>query len=290
MNLIIILVFSSFTEFILDANVKVSLRGGHVWEFTCDEDDPIVLGLVSALPGASLDSTLPSDGLIQVESPKGERMFLTRSSLVAVTVSRCEPRAPNPDIAEPDGTPPQGVVTPARFVLFPDFFDEEMIAPLIALGSWEEPAGDFDGDVFALSHRHLPASVVSRLTGGIGEAWRTMGAPGDDDSHLDVRSFRIHSSVAEAPEREKADRDILHFLFHLPVLGGGLNGAGVVLADRQAGKAAPDQCRRVVLRANSLLVWQASSGCGPVLLDWGPGGSALLVSGALRRGRGDGQG
>ena len=70
----------------MDVQVKLWLQGGHVWEFCCDEDDPIIFGLVSALPGADLGGNLPADGLIQVETRTGERVFLARSSLVSVDV------------------------------------------------------------------------------------------------------------------------------------------------------------------------------------------------------------
>jgi len=72
----------------VDVSIRVSLQGGHHWEFVCDEDDPMVFGLVSALPGAKLDASLPPDGLIQVEARNGQRFFLSRSSLVALTISR----------------------------------------------------------------------------------------------------------------------------------------------------------------------------------------------------------
>lgn len=275
----------------MDVDIKVSLRGGHVWEFTCDEDDPIVLGLVSALPGASIDSVLPPDGLIQIESRKGERMFLTRSSLVAVTVSRREPSGPDPEIAETSRRPSLGsAVVPASFVLFPEFLEKETIGALIALAGVEdtaEPAGD---RLRELRLERLPAAVANHLTGSIDDAWRTIGRAGDHDSHLDVKVFLGHSSLTGFPQPTATDQDILHFLFHLPVLDGGLNHVGIFLDDRQAEKNDPELSRRVVLKANSLLVWQASTGCGQVALDWRAGGSALLVSGALRRGGGDGQG
>ncbi len=67
----------------MDVSIRLSLKGGHQWEFVCDEDDPMVFGLISALPGANLDASLPSDGLIQVEARNGQRFFLSRASLVA---------------------------------------------------------------------------------------------------------------------------------------------------------------------------------------------------------------
>src|SRR5262245_23174945 len=68
----------------MDVQVKLWLQGGHVWEFCCDEDDPVVFGLVSALSGSG--ANLPPDGLIQIETRTGERLFLTSSSLVSVDI------------------------------------------------------------------------------------------------------------------------------------------------------------------------------------------------------------
>jgi hypothetical protein len=70
----------------MEVRVKLLLRGGHGWEFCCNDDDPIVFGLVSALPGADVGGNLPPDGLVQIETRTGERLFLTRSSLVSVEI------------------------------------------------------------------------------------------------------------------------------------------------------------------------------------------------------------
>jgi hypothetical protein len=56
----------------MDVVVRLSLQGGHKWDFCCHEDDPIIIGLMSALPGADLERNLPADGLIQLETRTGE--------------------------------------------------------------------------------------------------------------------------------------------------------------------------------------------------------------------------
>jgi hypothetical protein len=91
----------------VDVSIRLLLKGGHHWEFVCDEDDPMVFGLVSALPGAKLDTSLPADGLIQVEARNGQRFFLSRASLVALTISRLPARLEAVGI----GTPVQGQAT-----------------------------------------------------------------------------------------------------------------------------------------------------------------------------------
>ena len=69
----------------MDVQVKLWLQGGDVWEFCCDEDDPTVCGLLTALPGARTENLSP-DGLIQVATREGERRFFARSTLVAVEI------------------------------------------------------------------------------------------------------------------------------------------------------------------------------------------------------------
>jgi hypothetical protein len=71
----------------MDVRIRLLLKDGHVEEFCCDEDDSILFGLVSALPGAEVDANLPPDSLIQIDARGGKRIVLTRSSLVAVQVS-----------------------------------------------------------------------------------------------------------------------------------------------------------------------------------------------------------
>jgi hypothetical protein len=71
----------------MDVQVRLLLKDGHVGEFSCDENDAILYGLVSTLPGAKAGASLPSDGLIHIEARSGQRLYLTRSSLVAVQIS-----------------------------------------------------------------------------------------------------------------------------------------------------------------------------------------------------------
>lgn len=46
----------------MDVQVKLWLKEGHTWEFCCDENDPVLIGLLSALPGAHLGQGLPQEG------------------------------------------------------------------------------------------------------------------------------------------------------------------------------------------------------------------------------------
>lgn len=74
----------------MDVSVKLWLEGGHTWCFCCDEDDPVLLRLVSALPGANLGADVPEDGLIQIDTRTGERFFVSRASLLSVAIDGLE--------------------------------------------------------------------------------------------------------------------------------------------------------------------------------------------------------
>jgi hypothetical protein len=70
----------------MDVQVKLWLKEGHTWEFCCDENDRVLIGLLSALPGAHLGEGLPQEGLIQICSRTGERLFVSRSSLLSIAI------------------------------------------------------------------------------------------------------------------------------------------------------------------------------------------------------------
>ena len=118
----------------MDVQVKLWLQGGHVWEFCCDEDDPMIFGLVSALPGADLGGNLPEDGLIQLETRTGERLFLARSSLVSVDVVPIvdELQFLNANrLASPATGPAQGVLTPSPFAMAANALPSEIHRALV---------------------------------------------------------------------------------------------------------------------------------------------------------------
>src|SRR3974377_92201 len=119
----------------MEVNLKLLLQGGHVWDFCCSDDDPIVFGLVSALPGADIAGNLPPDGLVQIETRTGERLFLARSSLVSVEIV---PVA-NPlsflgikRLATPSASLPTGASVPSPFVLTNDVLPDDVHLALVA--------------------------------------------------------------------------------------------------------------------------------------------------------------
>ncbi|HEY4253066.1 MAG TPA: 2OG-Fe(II) oxygenase [Roseomonas sp.] len=97
--------------------VRLLMGAGHVREWTCDAGDPLIHGLLSALPGASLDPGLPPDGLIQINAGAGQRLFITRSSLVAIEIDDIDP----PPAAEP-----------VPIIIHRDFLDAALAAELLA--------------------------------------------------------------------------------------------------------------------------------------------------------------
>src|SRR5215469_12498877 len=112
----------------MDVQVKLWLQGGHVWEFCCDEDDPVVFGLISALPGTDSGASLPPDGLIQIETRTGERLFLTRSSLVSVDILRITDEMQLLDAKRlaTCSSESSDQLSPAPFVLVPNALPDEV--------------------------------------------------------------------------------------------------------------------------------------------------------------------
>lgn len=183
----------------MDVRIKLSLAGGHSWEFVCDEDDPTVSGIVSALPGANVDAALPPDGLIQVESRSGERLFLTRTSLVAVSIQRLSP----PDEAV-DGDARRRL-RPADFVRLPDLLSPQLIGEIVPPGTTAAVPGAVPGAATELELPTLASSVVDLLIAVAAQAAGDLGLEVEGPSHLDVRlfsalagsSFSLPGSAAE---------------------------------------------------------------------------------------------
>ena len=86
---------------------------------------------------------LPPDGLVQIETRTGERLFLTRSSLVSVEI------VPVADplkflgtkrLAAPSDSFPPGASVPSPFVLANDALPDDVHAGLIAHVLSQDPA------------------------------------------------------------------------------------------------------------------------------------------------------
>jgi hypothetical protein len=211
----------------MDVRIKLSLAGGHHWEFVCDEDDPLVAGIVSALPGATADASLPPDGLIQVESRSGERLFLTRSSLVAVSISHV-PIAFGPV----DDAHISRRVRPTDYVHVQGMLSAPAIADILQL---QEVAGLPTHAPSAMHEIKLPTlsdAVVDALISAAAYAARDFGVEPAAPSHLDVRLFHVPTGVAAGIPSSPSDA-ILHLLVGLSEE----SRLAVQLADRVIGTA-----------------------------------------------------
>ena len=267
----------------MDVAVKVSLQGGHVWEFTCDEGDPMVFGLVSALPGAAVDSALPPDGLVQVEARSGERMYLTRSSLVAVTISRLG-HGPSSLFGDTSGSRP-GTTVPASFALVPECFETETLADLRTAIARAKTSSATSGAA-EVNLKNLPEMAAAGLVAAIAEARATLALVADEDTHLDVRLYAAGvDALAPAAEHTGKDDIILSFLILLPLQESGTASGTVELHDRLCGPTTGEaaSARAVTLLPNTALVFPAGAKRGPLQLT-AQSAEALVVSGNLRRG------
>lgn len=231
----------------MDIVVKLSLAGGHRWEFVCDEDDALVAGIVSALPGATADASLPPDGLIQVESRSGERLFLTRSSLVAVSISR----APTTFGAFDQGRIGRRV-KPTDYVHVQSVLSSSAIAELVGLAKDRAPIAAAAPEIELPA---LPAAVIDDLIAAVAAAARDLGVEPAVPSHLDVRLFPampdLGTLVAAKPE------PVLHMVVPLSA-----ENLAMQIADSVSGGEEPGETgegRALVLKAGEGLAVVASA-------------------------------
>lgn len=135
----------------MDVNVKLMLVGGVTWPFQCDADDPILAGLVSALPGAAGQGGSPTDGLIQVRS-RSSSLYVPRSSILAVEIEGLEAAVGTPPTQHPRSLPqvPSGMAVPAPMVLvqhpLPKELHSELLDQTIAREASFSVAGVSTGD------------------------------------------------------------------------------------------------------------------------------------------------
>jgi hypothetical protein len=266
----------------MDVSVSVSLEGGHTFDFICDEGDPVVAGLVSALPGASVDANLPADGLIQVRARSGERTFLTRQSLVAVSINQLG------RTEAPLGKPRRGALTPEPFVILPNCLSEAVIADLQAAADAATKIPITPGvDEIELSF--LPSAASACFAVAIAEARSALSLATEEHSHLDIKLHGIAEDAQPLPV-EIADHAFLMFAMILPLDKGTGLLAIATLPDRVEcdPELTPlEESRAVTLTPNSLFAFGASAGRPPVTLRrQGSRAAALLVTGSLWNGPG----
>lgn len=219
----------------MEVRVKLLLRGGHGWEFCCKDDDPIVLGLVSALPGADVGSNLPSDGLVQIETRTGERLFLTRSSLVSVEI------VPVADplkflgtkrLAAPANNFPPGASVPSRFVLANNALPDDVHAALIAhVLSQDAAAKPTWSGMCKLNLGPLEDAIVKALRSQLAQGGAILGVPEQVKVKLEFHLFAIGDAQAVPLNPDPAD--ILNMVYNFHKQPKGFTGGGVRLFDER---------------------------------------------------------
>ena len=260
----------------MDVLVRVALQGGHRWEFSCDEGDPMVIGLVSALPGATVDASLPEDGLIQVESRTGERMFFTRTSLVSVTIVRPVTHATAVLSAQAGGGWP-GARFPSPFVLIPHCLDAATIAALqVAVA--ESPASTLPA-TSEVDLERLPPNAADQLVAVVTEACKTLGARSIEDTHLDIKLYQCCSGEAPGLPSPASEGNILHFVVLWPAQEPDTISGSIQLHDRLIETSEPSG-RTVDLQPNVALLFPADTRHGALQLEAGT--PTLVLIGTLR--------
>jgi hypothetical protein len=216
----------------MEVQVKLLLQGGHVWEFCCRDDDPIVLGLVSALPGADVAGNLPPDGLVQIETRTGERLFLTRSSLVSVEI------VPVADVmksvgakrlTEPLVSIPPGVAVPSPFVLANEVLPGDIHSALVAHALSQDVEVPRSNEIHELELGPLEESVARALRSQMAHGAATLGVSHRVEVELQFRLFAVGDTRAVCWDANSAG--LLHMIYHFHKQPKGFTGGGVRLFD-----------------------------------------------------------
>jgi SM-20-related protein len=277
----------------MEVRVKLLLRGGHGWEFCCNDDDPIVFGLVSALPGADVGGNLPPDGLVQIETRTGERLFLTRSSLVSVEiVPVADPMkfVGTKRLAAPSDSFPPGASVPSPFVLASNVLPGDVHAGLIAhVLSQDVAATPSSSGMCELNLGPLEEPVVKALRSRMAHGGSIIGVPDQTEIELEFRLFAIGDTQTVSWDQNSAD--ILHMMYHFHKQPKGFTGGGIRLFDgriENGMKRPTASFRDVEIGDNNLLIFPenvVSAGL-PVRCPTRSFADGLFgIRGSLRRGR-----
>jgi hypothetical protein len=259
----------------MDVSVKVSLQGGHVWEFVAEAGSPMISGLVSALPGATVDPSLPPDGLIQLEAKSGEKLFVTRSSLVAVSIVELDSQGRRLASAKPGFA---GASSPAPFVFFPDCFATATLANLQAASSIAN-SSSLAAAISEILLDRLPIDVERALSNAIDKSLVTFGIDASDAArHLDLRVLQVDDASNVTLRAVKA---IVAFVVLLPLTKEAKVFGSINLQDQLADGTRVEGARQVSLEANSLLIYPGTVATGALRLT---GGQAVILEGALYEG------
>ncbi len=246
----------------MEVLVKLLLRGGHVWEFCCKDDDPIVFGLVSALPGADVVGNLPPDGLVQIETRTGERFFLTRSSLVSVEI------VPVADplqflgtkrLAEPLVSFPSRASVPSPFVLAKGALPDDVHAALITHAlSQDAGALRSQNEIRELNLGPLEEPVTRALWSQLAHGSVILGVFEQAEVRPQFRLLAIGDTQAVSWDPNPAD--ILYMMYHFHKQPKGFMGGGIRLFDgrtENGKRCAAASFRDLEIGDNDLLIFPA---------------------------------
>lgn len=217
----------------MDVQVKILLQGGHSWEFCCDEDDPIVFGLVSSLPGANLEGHAAPDGLVQIQTPTN-RLYITRSSLVAVEVS------PIIDVSRigasqrfviPSVGFLGGMAGPSPFVLANSAVSKDLHSALLehAIGQHASASSSQAGVKAELGELKAPISNAFKVH--FEKSRAAFDLPADDTFDLDCELFALGDTQALSIEGRR--EHVLSFVYHFFRQPKAFERGGVRLFDGQ---------------------------------------------------------
>ncbi len=259
-------------------------------EFRCDENDPILSGLMSALPGSGTAANLPPDGLIQIENSTGTRLFLTQNSLVSLSVApfNHDLRHPDSDVGGTSTASTRGPTSPAPFVLIPSALPSELHRVLIghALAQEAEVQQAQEG-ICELSLTTLEEALTEAFRSQIDKAHATFRIPDLWDASLQIGLFAIGDG--KAPSFDTTGDQLVSLVYHCHKQPKRFTGGGLRLFDYQIAhgvSCAASAFRDLEIDDNCLLMFPGNAvGAGlPVQCSTAAFADSLFaVSGAVRR-------
>ena len=243
----------------MDVRVKLFLQGGHTWEFYCDEEDPILFGLLAALQGANLSENLPSDGLIQLNTRTGERLYLTRASLISVELvpikSEAQLSDPSRSVAQPSQARDRRA-SPAVFAMVSNALPEEMHRALLRHALSQKDAAQQDDGVRELSLSPMQEAVAQVLRGHVEKSRSKLGMPDSPVTKIRLELYAIGNG--KSLPLNKDIQEGLCLLYHFHAQPKSFSGGGIRLFDcrlEDHGKRAGDGFRDIEIDDNNLLIF-----------------------------------
>jgi SM-20-related protein len=249
----------------MDVQVKLSLHGGHVWDFCCDEDDPIVFGLVSSLPGANMGGHATPDGIIQVQTRTG-RLYITRSSLIGVEVIPIANAAVDEGskrFVVPSAGFVGGMAAPSPFVSAPAVLPKDVHRSLLehALSQHDaKPQGS--EDFIRLDLGSFQKDVEGAFRACFKKTRLAFGLTEDQAFDLEFEMFALGNAQAIPTQSRRGD--VLSFVYHFHNSPKAFTGGGVRLFDGQTDHGmtrASDTFRDLEIKENALLMFPSSVIC-----------------------------